>query len=69
MGAKRPEVGDERNTSFVPPEFMRNLTPGFHDEEPTSEAEGEYRFPRRRRQEDVPQESLAERIRKDRQGG
>jgi hypothetical protein len=70
MDANRSEVGDERNTPFELPEFRRDVTPGFDpEEEPSSVAEGQYRFPRRRRQEDIPQESLAELIRKDRQGG
>jgi hypothetical protein len=70
MDANRSKGGDERNTRFELPEFRKDVTPGFESEgEPTSVAEGQYRFPRRRGQEDIPQESLAERIRKDRQGG
>ena len=70
MGANRSEVGDERNTSLELPELTRNLTPGFiYEEEPSSVEEGEDRFPERRSQEDIPQEALAERIRKDREGG
>jgi hypothetical protein len=33
--------------------FRRDVTPGcYYEEEPSSVAEGEYRIPRRRRQED-----------------
>jgi hypothetical protein len=70
MDPNRPEVGDERNTRFELPESRRDVTPGFDsDEEPSAVSEGHYRFPRRRREEDIPQQSLAERIRSDRQGG
>jgi len=70
MDANRSKGGDERNTRFELPEFRKDVTPGFDpEEEPSSVAEGQYRFPRRRGQEEIPQESLAERIRKDRQQG
>jgi hypothetical protein len=75
MGAKRSEGGDERNTSFQLPGPMRAATPaGYHpDEEPSDVSEAQDRFlqhrPRRGKREDIPQESLAERIRKDRQAG
>jgi hypothetical protein len=53
MDADRSEVGDERNTPFELQEFRRDVTPGcYYEEEPSSVAEGEYRIPRRRRQED-----------------
>jgi hypothetical protein len=69
MDGNRSEVGDERNTPFELPEFTKDVTPGFEsEEEPSREEEDELRFPRRRSQEEIPQESLAERIRKDRQG-
>ena len=78
MGAKRSEGGDEKNTSFQLPGSMRAATPGYRPEEepheqPSDVSEGQDRFPqhraRRGKREDIPQESLAERIRKDRQGG
>jgi hypothetical protein len=70
MDANGLEVGDERNTRFELPESRRDVTPGFDpDEEPSAVSEGHSRFPRRRREEDIPQESLAERIRSDSQGG
>ena len=69
MDANRSEVGDERNTEFELPEFRKDVTPGFDpEEEPSSVAEGDDRFPRRGSQEDIPQESLAERIRREFQG-
>jgi hypothetical protein len=74
MGAKRSEGSDERDTSFQLPRSMRAVTPGYHpDEEPSDVSEGQDQFlqhrARRGKREDIPQESLAERIRKDRQGG
>jgi hypothetical protein len=64
------DAGDERNTRFELPESTREVTPGFDpDDEPGALSEGQYRFPRRRKKEDIPQESLAERIRSDSQGG
>jgi hypothetical protein len=74
MGAKRSEGGDERDTSFQLPRSLRAVTPGYHpDEEPSDVSEGQDRFlqhrVRRGKREDIPQESLAERIRKDRQAG
>jgi hypothetical protein len=66
MDANRAEAGDERNTSFELPEFRNDVTSGFDpEEEPSSVEEGDDRFPRRRSQEEIPQESLAERIRKE----
>jgi hypothetical protein len=72
MDGNRSEVGDERNTPFELPESTKDITSGFDPgEEPSevSESEGHDRFPQRLKQEDIPQESLAERIRRDRQGG
>jgi hypothetical protein len=70
MDGNRSEVGDERNTSFELPEYTKEVTSGFDPgEEPSEVSEGHDRFPQRLKQEDIPQESLAERIRRDRQGG
>ena len=70
MDANRSEVGDEKNTSFELPDFRKEVTSGFDPgEEPSEVSEGHDRFPQRLKQEDIPQESLAERIRRDRQGG
>jgi hypothetical protein len=70
MDANSPDAGDERNTRFELPESVQEVTSGFDsDDEPAAVSEGHYRFPRRRKQEDIPQESLAERIRRDSQGG
>ena len=69
MDANRSEVGDEKNTPFELPDFRKDVTPGFDsDEEPSEVSEGQDPFPRRGKQEDIPQESLAERIRRDLQG-
>jgi hypothetical protein len=70
MDGNRSEVGDERNTPFELPEYTKEVTSGFDPgEEPSEVSEGHDRFPQRLKQEDIPQESLAERIRRDRQGG
>jgi hypothetical protein len=69
MDGDRSEIGDERNTPFELPEYTKEVTSGFDPgEEPSEVSEGHDRFSQRLKQEDIPQESLAERIRRDRQG-
>jgi len=78
MTSKGSEIGDEENTSFeLPDSILEDLKPGLSYEEAshgdaTEEhshgAEVDQRFPRRDRK-DIPQESLAERLRKAMKGG
>ena len=78
MRSRKSEVGDERNSSFeVPDSVLENLKPGLvYGEEKTggarqSHAHGAEDSHRRERHErkDIPNETLAERIRKTRKGG
>ena len=78
MRTKDPERGDEENSSFELSESaLENIKPGAtYGDEPGAEAragqvhgtEGHHRLPRRDRK-DIPQESLAARIRKASKGG
>lgn len=70
MRSKRSNIGDDENTSFEVPEVLEELKPGLDDREETGEAaEGHHsRFPRGDRKE-IPQESLAARVRKAQKGG
>ena len=71
MNSKRSEIGDEKNTLFeVPDPVFENLKPGlaYGEEKHGDAAEGHDRFPRCDRK-DIPQGSLAERIRKAPKGG
>jgi hypothetical protein len=78
MTSKRSEIGDEENTSFeLRGSVLEDLKPGLVDEEVNPgdateghahEAEVDHRFPRRDRK-DIPQGSLAERLRKAEKGG
>jgi hypothetical protein len=65
MERGRQEVGDQDNTSFeMIGENVNHSKPGFESgKEATESREGEHRFPRRTGEHDVPQASLAERIR------
>jgi len=71
MNRKTPPVSDEENTSFVP-QSLANATAGFDaGEQQAQEGEaskGHHRFPRRKSRDEIPQESLAERLRAKRQG-
>jgi hypothetical protein len=72
MKHRRPEVGDHDNTGFetVDP-ASHHVKPGFDAGAEVSSAkegeakEGEVRFPNRRREEEVPKGSLADRLRDD----
>lgn len=70
MKSKRLETHDERDTSFeLPDSFFEGLKPGFEPAGKRSKEaalEGHHRFPRISERKDVPQTSLAERIRKAR---
>jgi hypothetical protein len=65
MNGRRPEAGDQENTQF---EFLgsdlHHVKAGFDSSEPTEAPEGAQRFPRRRKEQDVPKEPLAERLRR-----
>ncbi len=72
MNTKSTEIGDERNRSFESPDLKQEeLKPGFKpaDQQPQAAPGDHHRFPHRRDKKDVPQESLAERIRKAQKGG
>lgn len=71
MNPKRLEVSDEANTSFAPQgPNVTDIKVGFYDDEQKDEAsEGHHRFPRRKSKAEIPQESLAERLRAAHQGG
>jgi hypothetical protein len=72
MNSKRSEIGDEENTSFeLRDSVLEDLKPGidYSEEKREHATEGHHdRFPRRDKK-DVPQASLAERIRKEPKGG
>jgi len=70
MNSKRQEIGDERNASFELP-ALEDLKPGieFRGEKRGAAAEGEDHRRPPREKKDIPQESLAERIRRARRGG
>jgi hypothetical protein len=71
MNTKNTESNDARNRSFESPELrLEDHKPGFKPaEQQQATAGGDHRFPRRREKKDVPQESLAERIRRASKGG
>jgi hypothetical protein len=64
MNGGRSEAGDQENTQF---EFLgsdlHHVKAGFDSSEPAEAPEGAQRFPRRR-EDDVPKEPLAERLRR-----
>lgn len=64
-----PHAGDERNTRFELTESRKDAAPGFEDDEEPALAQGHRRFPRRMAQEEIPQESLAQRMRAGREEG
>ena len=77
MNSKRSEIGDEENTSFeLPGAVLEDLKPGLVYGEETLLAKAQelimegvhHRFPRRDRM-DIPQRSLAERLREAAKGG
>ncbi len=70
MNSKRQEIGDERNASFELP-ALDDLKPGieFGEQKRGDAAGGEDHRRPRREKKDIPQESLAERIRRARKGG
>ena len=70
MNSKRSEVRDEKNTSFeLPDSVLEDLRPGIDYREGKEEhtTEGHHRLLRRDKK-NVPQASLAERIRKAQRG-
>lgn len=72
MKHRRLEVGDHDNTEFetIDPDSHHHVKPGFDAGGEVSPAkDGEQRFPHRRREEEVPKRSLADRLREDRQRG
>lgn len=70
MNKRRPEAGDQENTEF---EYLgsnlHHVKVGFDAGKPAGTVEGAMRFPRRSKEEDVPKESLADRLRKGRGKG
>lgn len=78
MPIKDPEMGDEGNSSFdLPESALENIKPGANYGDETGRdakageahgAEGHHRLPRRDKK-DIPQESLAARIRRASKGG
>jgi hypothetical protein len=70
MDPKRPEAGDHENTRFeFLPSDLHHVSAGFDSSEPGEAPEGARRFSRRSEENDVPRESLAERLRRGRQRG
>lgn len=70
LRSKRKEGGDEENTAFGLPEKVVDHKPGFDLQVPKHEAEmGNNRRFRPSEEKDIPQQSLAERIGKNRKGG
>jgi hypothetical protein len=68
MNRRRPEVGDQENASFETLDSdLHHVKSGFDSGEEPEKREGAHRFPRRSNEEDVPKESLADRLRSDRQ--
>ena len=76
MNSKKSTVGDESNTLFGVPGVVEDAKPGFayseqkRDDPADADARGKrahHRFPRRDRK-DIPQESLAARLRKTMKG-
>jgi len=71
MNPKKLDVSDEGNESFVPQSAsLAEAKAGFDPGEQaaaaaaaTATAVGQHRFPRRKSKEEIPQESLAERLR------
>jgi hypothetical protein len=69
---KRVEVGDHDNDEFEPidPASHHHVKPGFDaGEEVGPAAEGEHQFPHRRREEELPKGSLADRLREHHRRG
>jgi len=67
MNGGRREAGDQENTSFeVLRSDLHHVNAGFDSSEPTEAPEGAHRFPRRSREDEVPREPLAERVRSGR---
>ena len=70
MNRGRPEAGDNENTEF---EFLgsdlHHVRAGFDASEPTEEPAGARRFPRRVNADEVPRETLAERLRRGHREG
>lgn len=65
MPQPSPMAGDQDNGSFeLVPADLHPAEAGFHPGDDTEPQEGEYRFPRRTSGENVPRESLAERLRR-----
>jgi hypothetical protein len=69
MKRRRPEVGDDSNTGFetIDPD-SHHVKPGFDAGVEVSPGEEGERFPHRRREEEIPKGSLANRLRRDRRG-
>jgi len=62
-----PTVGDKDNESFeVIEPGLHHVAAGFQPAADTEPAEGHHRFPRRGNEEDIPRESLADRLRRGR---
>ena len=70
MNNRQPEAGDQENTEF---EYLgsnlHHVKVGFDASQPAEPVEGAKRFPRRSAEEDVPRESLSDRLRKGRGKG
>jgi hypothetical protein len=64
MKIKKSGSSDEGNTSFAPhvSNFM-HVKAGFDPGETGSVSPGHHRFPRRKSKDEIPQQSLAERLR------
>jgi hypothetical protein len=72
MNRKMPQqMSDEENTSFTAQSTSVNATGGFDPGEQHASgraSKGQHRFPRRKSEAEIPQESLAERLRARREG-
>jgi hypothetical protein len=74
MDSKRLVPGDERNMPFAPQNFKAaDATAGFdageQEVERNDSSECHNRFPTRKSQAEIPRESIAERLRRQHQGG
>jgi hypothetical protein len=70
MNDRRLEAGDQENTDFeVLRSDLHHVKAGFDFSQPAEAPEGARRFPRRSADDEVPKESLAERVRRGHRKG
>jgi hypothetical protein len=70
MKRAQPEAGDQGNTHFeLLGSDLHHVKAGFDSRMPAKAPDGAQRFPRRSKEQDVPKESLADRLRQGRRKG